>query len=70
VKAAGAFSQLCILESGFGKAHSEANPFVLFYLLISVESRRKPKQTPPQSEHLELELHRAQNLKLQENIMM
>jgi hypothetical protein len=43
----GAFSRLCILESGFGKAHSEANLFVLFYLIISVESHRKPKQTTP-----------------------
>jgi hypothetical protein len=43
----GAFSRLCISNDGFGKARSEANPFVWFYLLISIESYKKPKQTPP-----------------------
>jgi hypothetical protein len=52
LKAAGstsvdAFTRLCVSDDGFGKAYSEATPFVSFYLLILVESHQKPKQTGP-----------------------
>jgi hypothetical protein len=43
----GAFPRVCISDRGFGKAYSEASPFVLFDLLISVESSKKLKQTGP-----------------------
>jgi hypothetical protein len=43
----GAFPRVCISDGGFGKACNEASPFVLFDLLISVKSLKKPKQTGP-----------------------
>jgi hypothetical protein len=43
----GAFPRMFILNGGFGKAHSEANPFVWFYMLIYVESHKNPKKIPP-----------------------
>jgi hypothetical protein len=46
----GAFPLLCISNGGFGKARSEANPFIWFYLFIFVESYKKFKQTPSQSD--------------------
>jgi hypothetical protein len=34
----GAFTRLCVLEGGFGKAYSKASPFVSFYLFILVKN--------------------------------
>jgi hypothetical protein len=45
----GAFSSLPIRLGGFGKAQRAATPFGSFGRLFSLESRRKPKQTPPYS---------------------
>jgi hypothetical protein len=43
----GAFPSLPIRLAGFGEARSAATPFGWFAWLFSLESHRKPKQTPP-----------------------
>jgi hypothetical protein len=43
----GAFPGMPIRGTALSKPTAEANLFVSFHWLISVESHRKPKQTPP-----------------------
>jgi hypothetical protein len=45
----GAFPSLPIRLAGFGEARSAATPFGWFAWLFSLESHRKPKQTPPKT---------------------